>query len=84
MADNYIDQERSPDVVTKFQDGPRLAARGEATDHCICLICSEPFNAGVNLWEHAKQAHPDSPEVTESAKRVHAKQDFLSKAYVKF
>ena len=74
--------ERSSDVATKFQDTFRSAARGGAATRYICPICREPSDAGPKLWEHAKQAHPDSSEVTESAEAAEAKDLFLGKAYV--
>ncbi|CAD6581792.1 MAG: hypothetical protein ASARMPREDX12_000668 [Alectoria sarmentosa] len=73
-------QEKSSDVATKFQDAFRSAARGGAASRYTCPICNQPSNAGSKLWEHAKQAHPDSPEVTESTEGVEAKEIFLGKA----
>ena len=79
-----MNQKRSSDVATRFQDALRSAARGGAGSRYTCPICNEPSNAGPKLWEHAKQAHPDSPEVTESTEGVDAKERFLGKAYVNF
>ena len=69
------------DLTTKFQDAFRSAARGGAPTRYKCPICNEPSTAGPKLWEHAKQAHPDSPEVAETAE---ARDLFLAKAYVNF
>ena len=77
-----MNQERSSDVATKFQDAFRSAARGGAASRYTCPVCNQPSNAGSKLWEHAKQAHPDSQEVTESTEGVDAKELFLGKAYV--
>ena len=70
------------DVASKFQDAFRSAARGGAATRYTCPICNEPSNAGPKLWEHAKQAHPHSPEVTGYTEEVEAKELFLAKAYV--
>ena len=72
----------SLDVASKFQDALRSAARGGVTTQYICPICRESSNAGFKLWEHAKQAHPDSPEVTGFTEGDEAKALFLAKAYV--
>lgn len=77
-----MNQERSSELATKFQDAFRSAARGGAGSRYTCPICNESSNAGPKLWEHAKQAHPDSPEVTGSTEGVDAKELFLGKAYV--
>lgn len=75
-----MNQERSSDVASKIQDAFRSAARGGAATRYTCPICNEPSNAGPKLWEHAKQAHPDSPEVTGSTEGDEAKEIFLGKA----
>ena len=67
------------DVATKFEDAFRSAAGGGASRY-TCPICNLPSNAGPKLWEHAKQAHPDSPELTGSTGAVEAKDLFLAKA----
>ena len=72
----------SLDVASKIQDALRLAAREGATTRYTCFICNESSNAGFKLWEHAKQAHPDSPEVTGYTEGDEAKAIFLAKAYV--
>ena len=75
----------SLDVTSKFQDAWRSAARGGAATRYTCPICGESSNASnvrVKLWEHAKKAHPDSPEVTGYTEGDDAKADFLAKAYV--
>ena len=69
------------DVASKFQDAYRSAARGAGSRY-TCPLCNEPFNAGIKLWDHAKQAHPDSPDVTGYTEGVEAKEVFLAKAYV--
>ena len=84
MADNDTNQKRPSDVVTRIQNALRLAAAAGAGTRYTCPICSEPSNSGPELWEHAKQAHPDSPEVTVSIEGVDAKERFLGKKYVKF
>ena len=77
-----IDDSMSLDVTSKFQDAYRSFARGGAVTPYTCPICNEPSNAGFKLWEHAKQAHPDSPEVAGYTERAEAKDLFLDKAYV--
>lgn len=72
----------SLDVTSKFQNAFRSAERGRATTPYTCPICGEPSNASFKLWEHAKQAHPHSPEVTGYTDEVQAKDSFLAKAYV--
>ena len=72
----------SLDVASKFQDAYRSALRGGAATRYTCPLCNAPSNAGFKLWEHAKQAHPDSPEVTGYTDEVEAKDLFLAKAYV--
>lgn len=72
----------SLDVASKIQDALRSAARGGATTPYTCPICNEPSNAGFKLWEHAKQAHPYSSEVTGYTVEAEAKDLFLAKAYV--
>ena len=74
----------STDVASKIQDAMISAARGGATTRYTCPVCNESSNAGFKLWEHAKQAHPDSPEVTGYTEADEAKALFLAKAYVSF
>lgn len=71
----------SLDVASKFEDAIRSAARGAITPY-TCPICGEPSNAGFKLWEHAKQAHPHSPELTGHTEEAEAKVLFLARAYV--
>lgn len=82
MTDNQMSSERSSDVAIKFQAAFRAAAERGAVSRYICPICSEPSNTGQELWEHAKQAHPESLEVIGSTEGVEAKELFLDKAYV--
>lgn len=72
----------SLDVASKFQDAYRSAARGGATTYYICPICRESSNTGFKLWDHAKQAHADSPDVIGHAEGEEARALFLAKAYV--
>ena len=72
----------SLDVASKIQDAMRTLARGGVTTHYTCPICSESSSAPVKLWQHATQAHPDSPEVTGYTEGDEAKALFLAKAYV--
>ena len=69
----------SQDVASKFQDALRSAARGGATSRYICPLCNEPSSAALKLWEHAKQAHSEAPEITQGPE---AKDLFIAKAYV--
>ena len=73
----------SLDVASKFDHAWR-ATRGGATTRYTCPVCGESSSAAIKLWEHAKQAHPDSPEVTGYTEGDEAKTKnlFLAKAYV--
>lgn len=68
------------DVVGIFQKAFRSAA-GASQQGYSCCLCKENYTAGVELWAHAKQAHPGHPDTT-FEDEAEAKRRFLDRGYV--
>ena len=68
------------DLVGIFQKALRSPA-GASKQGYKCYIC-ESYTGEVEVWEHAKQAHPGHPDITKLENEAEAKRRFLEQAYV--
>ncbi len=70
----------SNDLVAKYHNALRKAAGGP--NGYICYLCNETFQASPKLWAHAKQAHHDSPHITDFEDEAEARRKFCENAKV--
>ena len=68
------------DLVGIFQKALRSPA-GASKQGYKCYIC-ESYTGEVEVWEHAKQAHPGHRDITNLENEAEAKRRFLEQAYV--
>ena len=66
------------DLVGIFQKALRSPARASKQGY-KCYICGS-YTGEVEVWEHAKQAHPGHQDITNLENEAEAKRRFLEQA----
>ena len=77
------DKSTTVELAARYQKALRSIAGGSLRGYTYPICCGS-FEASPELWEHAWQAHPGSPEVTGDGgeSEGEAKRRFVERAYV--